>query len=199
MKQNQEDRRTRRTRQLLRDALLALLKEKRYKDISVQDIIERADVARSTFYVHYVDKDDLLVGNWGVFASNLGHHTELMVHEERHSESIFPTRAWFQHIQAQDSILRIIAKDSAMDLAMKTLHGILRNDIQVKVQKHLPEDGLIPPSLVIDYMASSLMTLMKWWIKHDMTYSPARMDEIFQGLVMPGVFSKRGETYDETL
>ena len=56
MENEKQDRRTRRTRQLLRDAFVALLKEKRYEDVSVQDIIERADMARSTFYVHYVDK-----------------------------------------------------------------------------------------------------------------------------------------------
>lgn len=193
MEHNQEDRRTRRSRQLLRDALLALLREKRYEDISVQDIIERADVARSTFYVHYIDKDDLLVGKWGVFASNLGHHAELMAHEERDSRAIFPTRVWFQHIQAQEDILRIIARDSAIELAMKTLHGILRKDIQVKVERHLPEDGLIPSSLAIDYMASSLMTLIKWWIRNDMNYPSQQMDKIFQQLVIPGVLSIRGD------
>ena len=189
MEQDKEDRRTRRTRQLLRDALLALLKAKRYEDISVQDIIERADVARSTFYVHYIDKNDLLVGKWGVFASNLGHHAELMAHEEKNTPSMFPTHVWFQHIQAQESILKIIARDSAMDLAMKTLHGILRNDIQAKVQKYLPENGSAPSSLVINYMASSLMTMIQWWVKNDMPHSPQRMDEIFQQLVMPGVHS----------
>jgi AcrR family transcriptional regulator len=65
MEPEKKDRRTRRTRQLLRSALLSLLKEKRYDEISVQDIIERADVARSTFYMHYVDKDDLLTGGQG--------------------------------------------------------------------------------------------------------------------------------------
>ena len=72
MEREKQDRRPRKTRQLLRSALLALLQEKRYAEISVQDIIERADVARSTFYVHYVDKDDLLTGGHGVFAENLG-------------------------------------------------------------------------------------------------------------------------------
>jgi len=72
MEPEKKDRRTRKTRQLLRDTLLTLLKEKRYEEISVQDIIARADVARSTFYVHYVDKDDLLTGSHGIFAENLG-------------------------------------------------------------------------------------------------------------------------------
>jgi hypothetical protein len=189
MEHEKEDRRTRRTRRILREALLSLLKEKRYEDISVQDIIERADVARSTFYVHYVDKQDLLVGKWGVFASNLGHQAEVISHEEKESHSMLPTRGWFHHIQAQSPILKIIAKDPAMDLAMKTLHGILHRDVQTRIESYLPADEAvsIPSSLIVDYLSDSLMTLLKWWVKHDMPYPPQKMDELFQQLVMPGV------------
>jgi AcrR family transcriptional regulator len=191
MEHQKQDRRTRRTRQLLRDAFVALLKEKRYEDVSVQDIIERADVARSTFYVHYVDKEDLLVGRWGVFASNLGVHADGLKHEENKGHFIPSTLGWFRHIQAQGDLLKIIAKDPAMDLAMKTLHGILLEDMQIRVQGHLPENGngSIPSSLLIDYLAGSLMNLLKWWVKQGMSYPPERMDEIFQQLVMRGVSS----------
>jgi len=191
MEHQRQDRRTRRTRQLLRDAFVALLKEKRYEDVSVQDIIERADVARSTFYVHYVDKEDLLVGRWGVFASNLGIHADGLKHEENKGHSILSTLGWFHHIQAQGDLLKIIAKDPAMDLAMKTLHGILLEDMQMRIQNHLPENGnaSLPPSLIIDYLAGSLMTLLKWWVKQGMSYPPERMDEIFQQLTMQGVSS----------
>src|SRR5512133_339484 len=58
----QEDRRTQRTQQALMDALLDLLKAKHYDAISVKDIIESANVGRSTFYAHYQTKDDLLRG-----------------------------------------------------------------------------------------------------------------------------------------
>ena len=102
MEPEKKDRRTRKTRQLLRDTLLTLLKEKRYEDVSVQDIIARADVARSTFYVHYVDKDDLLTGSHGIFAENLG---EQMLAHAGESGSAFSSRTWFYHIQAQGDIL----------------------------------------------------------------------------------------------
>ena len=189
MEHQKQDRRIRRTHQLLRDAFVALLKEKRYEDVSVQDIIERADVARSTFYVHYLDKEDLLVGRWGVFASNLGVHADRLKHEESDGHSILSTLGWFRQIRAQEYLLKIIAKDPALDLAMKTLHGILLEDMQIRIQSHLPENGngSIPSSLVIDYLAGSLMTLLKWWVKQGMSYPPERMDEIFQQLVMRGV------------
>ena len=55
------DRRVRRTRKLLRDALLALMAERGYESITVQDILDRANVGRSTFYTHFYDKEDLLL------------------------------------------------------------------------------------------------------------------------------------------
>src|SRR6185503_17813339 len=108
MDQEKQDRRKRKTRLQLRSALLSLLKEKRYEEISVQDIIERADVARSTFYIHYVDKDDLLTGGHGVFAQNLGQH--MMAHGKENGASVFSSRVWFYHIQAQEPILKVIAR-----------------------------------------------------------------------------------------
>src|SRR5689334_24059575 len=58
------DRRVRRTRRLLREALLALVAEKGYDRVTVQDVLDRADVGRATFYAHFRDKDDLLVSGF---------------------------------------------------------------------------------------------------------------------------------------
>ena len=189
MEPEKKDRRIRKTRQLLRNTLLGLLKEKRYEDISVQDIIERADVARSTFYVHYVDKDDLLTGRHGIFAENLGQ--QLTAHAGEHGASAFSSRTWFYHIEAQGDILKVIAKDSAMDMAMKTLRGIIRDSVQEGIQAHVQagKAASVPLPLLVDYLADTLMTLIKWWFKDGMKYTPEQMDTMFQQLVMPGALS----------
>lgn len=188
MEPEKKDRRTRKTRQILREALLTLLKEKRYEDISVQDIIERADVARSTFYVHYVDKDDLLTGRHGIFAENLDE--QMHAHAGESGASAFSSRTWFYHIQAQSDILKVIAKDSAMELAMKTLRGIVHDSVQNGMQSHSQDkDASVPLSLVVDYLADTLMTLIKWWFKDGMKHTPEQMDEMFQQLVTPGVLT----------
>ena len=65
-----EDRRVQRTKRLLREALLALIREKRFEALSVQDVIDRADVGRATLYAHFDNKEDLLVsGFYGLRAS----------------------------------------------------------------------------------------------------------------------------------
>jgi len=178
VQREKKDRRIRKTQQILRGALLTLLKEKRYEDISVQDIIERADVARSTFYIHYLDKDDLLTGQNGIFAENLGH--ELTSHAG-HAGGAFSSRAWFYHIQAQGDILNVIAKDAALDLTMKTLRGIILRSVDEGLRKHsFPEDPSVPRSLVVDYL---------WWFRQGMKYTPEQMDVMFNQLVTPGVLA----------
>ena len=189
MDPEKHDRRTRKTRQQLRNALLALLKEKRYEEISVQDIIERADVARSTFYMHYVDKNDLLTGGKGIFAENIGH--QMTAHADGNRSTAFSSRNWFYHVQAQGEILKLIAKDPAMDLAMKTLRGIIHRNIQEELQAHtLPaNDAGIPLSAMVDYLTDSLMSLIQWWFSNGMKQTPDEMDQMFQKLVAPGLSS----------
>ncbi len=58
------DRRIQRTRQLLHEALITLILEKGYDAITVQDILERANLGRSTFYAHYQDKEALLLSGF---------------------------------------------------------------------------------------------------------------------------------------
>ena len=188
MNTEKKDRRTRRTRHLLRSALLALLKEKRYEEISVQDIVVRADVARSTFYMHYLDKDDLLTGRQGIFAENLGH--QLQAHAGENGASVFSSRAWFYHIQAQAPILKVIARDSAMNLAMKTLRNIIHRSIEDGMHAHADKDpASVPLPVIVDYLTDTLMTLIQWWVKEGMRHTPEQMDEMFQQLVVPGVSS----------
>jgi Bacterial regulatory proteins, tetR family len=65
------DRRVRRTRELLRRALFSLIQEQGYDRITVQDLLDRADIGRSTFYAHYRDKDDLLLSSFEDIRSTL--------------------------------------------------------------------------------------------------------------------------------
>jgi len=90
--ENKNDRRSQRTQQALGHALVELMTEKGYDAISIKDIIERANVGRSTFYSHYVDKDDLFVSQMDQVMDMLSHHPQ-----ERRNP-FFPSLGLFQHI-----------------------------------------------------------------------------------------------------
>src|SRR5512138_3309001 len=81
------DARVRRTRDALGDALVGLMQEKPFEAITVQDVLDRAKVGRSTFYVHYSDKDDLLMSDAEEFFEAIS--MALSVHGDT-SDRVFP-------------------------------------------------------------------------------------------------------------
>src|SRR5512138_1079552 len=90
---DKNDRRSQRTRQLLSEALVELIQEKDYSTITVNDIIERANVGRSTFYAHYSDKDAL-------FLNQMDRVIELLSQDSAHPEEFpyFPSLGFLQHV-----------------------------------------------------------------------------------------------------
>src|SRR5512138_2151397 len=89
------DRRILRTRDRLGDALIALIQEKKFDDITVQEVLDRAQVGRSTFYMHYRDKDDLFLSDveefLEAFSMALSHHKDK-------SDRVAPVEEFFRHI-----------------------------------------------------------------------------------------------------
>src|SRR5687768_18535965 len=88
------DARVRRTRDALGDALVALMQEKPFDTITVQDVLDRAKVGRSTFYSHYSDKDDLLMSDAEEFFESVSMLLSLRGDE---SDRVFPVQEFFSH------------------------------------------------------------------------------------------------------
>jgi AcrR family transcriptional regulator len=65
------DRHVQRTKEILEGALFSLIKDKAFNTISVQEIIDRANVGRATFYAHYDNKVDLLGSGFDGLQANL--------------------------------------------------------------------------------------------------------------------------------
>ena len=188
MKPVEKDRRIRRTRQLLQDALVALMLEKPYHSISVQEILDRADVGRSTFYTHYRDKDDLLLGGFDRLLEALGHHMDTGEGSQA-GQPFFPSLELFQHVQENHRLYKALVWGQGVDLLFK--HG--QKVLSERIERHLESQGVnqeeisVPLPVLSSFLAGSLITLLQWWLDNRMPYTPERMAEIFQQLVLPGV------------
>src|SRR5205809_3882480 len=90
------DRRTQRTRHNLTHAMVELIQEKRFDDITVQNVIERADVGRATFYSHFRDKEDLFEQQWEQFSERLAQQIDW---DKAGKDSFVPVASFFQHLQ----------------------------------------------------------------------------------------------------
>jgi len=182
-----EDRRVRRTRSALRDAFLALMTEKGYEAVTVQDLIDRADIGRSTFYAHYTDKSDLLRDMLSEMRSLVEHDPGPDGADRRR-----PLRfggLMFRHVEDQRDLLRALLgrpgtgvfateiQELLTDLARRELEALCR----ISDPPRLPLD-LIAPTVVAAYLAT-----LTWWVAEDFAHTPEQMDAFFHTLVAPGI------------
>lgn len=180
------DRRIQRTRQILQDALIELILNKGYEAVTVQDIIDRANVGRSTFYVHFRDKEDLLLSGFEHLLAQLEEHlmSESVANESRWALNL----SMFQHAQSQRKLYKALAGKQGGNVAVahiqKYLFTYLHNHMKQVLSKR--KKG-IPPEILAQYLSSSFISLLTWWLDNDSQYSPEQMNEYYRQLVEPGV------------
>lgn len=184
MKTKSDDRRMKRTDTLLREALVALILEKRYDAITVQDILERANVGRSTFYAHYYDKDDLL-------ESNIEWLIDLMSGPEK--AHTFPSVALFRHVQEQYRLYEALASSRAAERMFQRAQGYLSAGIQAHLESAATKTR-VPIPFLANYLAGSFIVVLRWWLENKMPYSPEEMDAMFRALTLPGMQDALGKT-----
>jgi len=175
------DRRVRRTKQRLHDALESLIIEKGYDKITVQDLIDRADVGRSTFYAHYETKDDLVVGWIDQRAAEMDLH---MAQEQTDAGSSMPSLALFRHLAEQHHVYKAMIGSRGIDIATEMIHSRLLRHATSELGRRpdASDQTTIPIEVRAGFLASSLLALLTWWLDNDMPYPPEAMDEMYQEL-----------------
>jgi AcrR family transcriptional regulator len=191
MREKKQDRRISRSRKLMHEALMSLIVERGYENVTVQDILDRADVGRSTFYAHYRDKDELLLSSFEHLRTLFEQQQQALL-KSRHSGGNCDVNLileLFRHTGQHHELYKAIAGRQSGEMILKYLHRYLRNLIAaplaefVKNRKSMP----VPIDITIHYLVSSLLSLMTWWLDNNMPYSPEQMDQMFRTLTAPGI------------
>ena len=187
MKQDKPDRRSQRTRRLVISAMLELMAEKSYDAITVQDLLDRANIGRSTFYSHYFDKEDVLAS----LAEQMLEMLRKPLSQRDAGQGIIPSLELFQHaLQNQQhfrAMLRGHAREVVWDAAQASLSRTIEQTLAATLAtKRSPS---VPLTVMSQYLAGAFLNLLKWWLEAEMPYSPAQMDEMFQQLALPGVWA----------
>src|SRR6266403_4796981 len=189
VKSKKADRRTSRTRRSLSAAMVELVKEKRFDDITVQNVIDRADVGRSTFYSHFRDKEDLFEQQWEGFSETLAQQIDW---DKAGKDSFVPVASFFQHLQEVQPFYRGLVRSRKTDALFKSGVEYLTHHIEAALNQRLkltqrPVDVPIP--ILSNYLASEFFALLKWWLDAGMPYTPKSMDKIFHRLINPTIKS----------
>lgn len=184
-----KDRRVQRTQQLLQAALLSLIKEKEFDAISVQEIIDRADVGRATFYSHYENKEDLLASGFeGLQAELKERQREAVVRGGSPDEQLFAfSHHLLNHANEHREIFPAMVSKRGGAVIQHLLRHILVNTVRddVKAMASRTGAGQVPTEAVVQFIAGGLFGLLMWWLSGRMRLSVEEIDDAFRRLAVP--------------
>ena len=207
------DRRSRRTRRMLKEAFFALVLEKGYDGVTIEDITDRADLGRTTFYLHYRDKEELLLESIVAIAEELiarlppeawrigdgddgGRPVEIgdgtPAAASPSSEAVFDAiHVVFQHAAENIHLYRVFLRGEGARQAQHRLHVIISQKAAELINERVQAVELaLQPSLPLDvfcsYFAGALLATITWWLETSAPYSPEQMADMFRRLFFLG-------------
>jgi len=197
---NKTDRRIQRTCQSLRTALLELIKEKKYDDISIEEITERANVGRATFYLHYKDKEDLLLEEFSEIVykraqvlSEIPFSAWLPIQEEDPEENrpLQPLLMVFQHIHDNSDLYYLLLKSANSSRIVERIRKVSTEAIVKFVETKMQSDPIpllfeVPIEFFAAFFSGALLSIVSWWIKEDMRHTPEEVTDMFRTLFFRG-------------
>lgn len=193
-KHRREDRRVVRTRRQLRDALMELILEKGYDAVTVEDITERADLGRTTFYLHYKDKEELLISSLEAVFDELAAQIMEMPQEWKLGENGAISVA-FHHAAENATLYRILLRGQGSVALADRVRDYIAERANIFFSKLVTDSQLtpkIPLNIIANYYAGSTVGTLAWWLENDMPCPIEEMVQHFRALSMDGVAKALG-------
>jgi AcrR family transcriptional regulator len=190
MTRRKPDRRVQRTRRQLRDALMALITEKGYDAVTIEEITERADLGRTTFYLHYKDKEDLLVQSLEAVYDDLVVRIQQRSLDEWLAEGQGPWTLAFRHAAENARFYQIIISGQGGGALKKRVQDYIAETVQEIITTRMAALGAsssVPVDVVSNYIGSALLGLIAWWLEEERPYTVAEMGAYFRQLLMQGI------------
>ncbi|MBR3816101.1 MAG: TetR/AcrR family transcriptional regulator [Clostridia bacterium] len=173
------DRRQRKTREAIFSAFSTLMKNQRYESITVQDIIDKADIGRSTFYSHFETKDTLLKAMCSdifehIIEGSVCDYPEKSVTLEARLTHIL----W--HFENKKSDIRAILSSQSHDIFL----GYLRDYLYTLFEMHLDDfHTKVPQSFLIHHLIGTFCEAVNWWIKESPAASPEQIATYYMSVI----------------
>lgn len=181
------DTRSRRTRAALSRALIELVLEQSYEIIEVVEIARRAGVARSTFYAHYLDKDDLL-------RASTKHFQDVLVAEHKVATSgqkdptqrvLGFSRPMFAYLGGQRPLLTALSEGRGGAIVMERLRQVVAELVKSELAGGVSSARQLQPE--VELLVGGYMSLLAWWLERDRTETAEEMDLRFRTMILNGL------------
>ncbi|MDT8382004.1 MAG: TetR/AcrR family transcriptional regulator [Brevefilum sp.] len=177
------DRRVQRTRKLLRESIMALILEEGYDAISIQDITDKANLGRATFYLHFKDKDDLLLDVMDEMIGDFMDQVPALSEAQWELEDSKAIQKLFDFAADHYDLYRILIIGSGGITASRQLECKIAENIEAAIQREIEEKNtqtLVPPNFIANHFAGSLLATIYWWLDNELPYDVEQMASMFQ-------------------
>ena len=183
------DRRVQRSRQLLQDALIAMMMEKGYEATTVQDIIDRANVGRATFYAHFADKETLLASRLEDLRAMLAQRQRVVLAGSGGptERSLGFSLAMIEHAGSHLRLYQSISGRKSGTYVLQRIHRMIAELAAAELATAAPKNSPLQRDLAAQYVAGAFMAVLTWWLDHGAQMPPADVDLIVRRLVTPGL------------
>lgn len=175
-----DDRRVRKTRAQLREALIALALAHGWDAVSVRDVCVRADVGRSTFYAHFADKEDLLLSGFDDLHASLDH-------VRRGSDTPFAfAEALLVHAVENEDLMRLVAgRESAQQMQWR-----FRDVVHAMVHAELGKLPAAQRAHTARFVAGGFVEMLMGWLESPRRASPAELAAAFRRLALAAISAR---------
>jgi AcrR family transcriptional regulator len=178
-----QDRRVRKTKISLHDALIGLAREKPYPAIAVKEILDRANVGRSTFYAHFRDKDDLLESGIRDILQSIYGHPRSGNPVERVVAFRLPLLTHIgEHRRIGGATMRRNGRLAMHAHLQHVLTNLLADEL-CKVRRQTASQ--LATDLLAKHVAGTFVLVLNWWVDNDARLTPVDVDARFRALVLP--------------
>jgi AcrR family transcriptional regulator len=178
------DPRVRRTRRMLRDALVSLILEKDYGSITIKDITDRAEVAYITFFRHFESLDELLMEVLDEGLTELRGHIETLAKQSETSALETEGRLIFEYIKQKADFFRILLKSQSVARIRKKIVHTIAVIFQQSCAPLARSNSQVTVDILSNHIATSLLSLIEWWLENGMKPPPAEMGKVYRSLII---------------
>lgn len=180
------DVRARRSRERLGDALVALVQEKPFDTITVQDVLARAGVSRSTFYAHFRDKQDLFLSDADEFFALMASALE---RSGERSLRLLPVRELCEHVTERAAFVGALSEAGRLEELLELGRAHFALGIERRLAS-LPAGRALAPATrtrCSQALSGAFFALLTVWLRAPERETPARLDQLFHQLAWAGL------------
>ena len=191
-----KDRRIQRTKGLLHGALAALIHEKPYEDIVVKEILNRANVGRSTFYTHFCDKDELLLSCIHDMLRPAQPAGSGRAPTKPHERIVWFSLPIFDHIETHrrtgQATMGPRGQWAMHEHLRHAITELIEDEVRTALRRTSRAARHASPDLLVRWIASTFVLVLNWWLESDSPLPAREADSLFRGLIEPSLAKALG-------